>query len=42
MSKRLFALLFCALLAATPLAWMTVSPNSGDQLLQLSLSVGLR
>jgi len=42
MTKRLFVLLLCMLLAAAPLAWMTVSPNSGDQLLQLSLSVGLR
>ena len=42
MTKRLGALLFCAALAAAPLAWMTINPHSGDQLLQLTQSMGFR
>jgi hypothetical protein len=39
MTKRLWVLLTCLLVAAAPLVWMTASPNSGDQLLKLSLAL---
>ncbi len=42
MTKRLFALMICAVLAAAPLTWMTVNPKSGEQLLQLSHQLGLQ
>ncbi len=42
MTKRLFALVLCAVLAAAPLTWMTISPKSGEQLLQLTQHLGLQ
>jgi hypothetical protein len=41
MTRRIFALLAGAVMAALPLVWMVVSPNSGQQLLQISQAFGL-
>jgi hypothetical protein len=39
MTKRTWILLMALLISAAPLVWMTASPNSGEQLLRLTMAL---